>query len=318
MAIYYLKEFMNSLMIGIEVGIIVNFFLVMYEWYQYLHGNIYRSFILTRYFPNAKVQSAYMSNAFRGIGLFSEPGHLARYLAVFILVTFGWFFNKNKKNAILILLLGSITIATTRSTVIVYYLIGIFAIILINSNNSKKTFLTTVVLMVFGIFSLYLAINYIPILHSLWELFSYGFIDLSTAILGQDNSSAIRQEGMKSAVELIKEYPIIGVGWNEFTTHMIMEGYYTESVRGSYSALLQMLAQIGIGTFTYVLFIINNAIDRIRTHDIKQACFGVALLVYFVIFSTTDFGYKDSVAILFGILTVYIGDENYDYYENTV
>lgn len=302
-AVYYLKDNFEYIMRGLVVGIFVNTMLVAYEYLNYMRGIIYRSEILMRLFPKSRFYEANTYNAFRAMGMFSEPGHLARFLAIFVPILFGWYYKKNTKLSFLILCIGFVDIMLTRSAVAAYFMVCIVFCVLYLLEGERDKILWLLAIVAVLVIVMIGIILFTSFGIKIWESLISGFEDLLVASKGADSSSVIRRQGIKAGIQIIKDYFFLGVGWNELTSHMMDGGYYSEADRvyGTYSGIITMAGQIGFGTIFYVYFIISSFLRNLH-EDIIGLSISASLFIMFLVFCTTDLNYNDMTAFLFAII----------------
>lgn len=294
-AVSYMEGYFDALFVGLECGVIVNFLFVIFEIIQYSRGIVFR---LDTVFPFAGITGANLYNRFRAIGLFKEPGHLARYLSVFIIVLFTWDFCKREKTkAYFILGIGTIMVALTRSSAAAYYLMAIIMVVILISKNNIKELIRLLLVMTLVLAFAFIALRNTSLWSSITESLIAGVGDIFTSLF----SAKARTSGMKNAIKLIKDYPITGVGWNELTSHFMERGYYTEFVKGSYSAALQYFAQMGIFSLPFFYFMIKQAIKLLKSKMPVSRSVGLAMIICFLLFCTTDFTFDMAMALLFGL-----------------
>ncbi len=118
------------------------------------------------------------------------------------------------------------------------------------------------------------------------------------------NGDVSRTTGMRYAVEVIKQYPLLGCGWNLLTSIFQDNGYYgVNGVLGSYSAGLSLAAEIGIGSVFYYYFVIKSSVMFIRKKDdTVELASGITLLLYFALFFATDYSIDGGSAVFLGLM----------------
>ncbi len=300
MSIIESKQEINALYWGLFIGVIANFIISVYAMILYNSGVI---FDLAKYFPaESGIGTMYLSNSFRARGLFKEQGHLMRFLAI-IAIPLGQFVKeKNKILFVLYIVMTTFMMAFTGSSSVAYFLVGFFAyIMIINGKNATKIILAILAGMVIVFGFLFFGRNN-PTISKLLAAFQDGFLsifDVSGANLG-------RVKGMKFAIEIIKNYPIIGCGWNNFTKVFMDNGYYgVDYVMGSYSAALSLIAEIGLASFFYFYFLINKGLRMLKNRaKISNIGFGISLLIYFLLFCSTDYVIDAGSAVFIALVLI--------------
>ncbi len=91
--VMWLEDYHRYIYIGVAVGIIINAAFTLYTYILYQQGIM---FTLSDYFPALNMPIQYSSNPFRAWGLFKEPGHMMRYMAIMFLPTYKCLFKKNR------------------------------------------------------------------------------------------------------------------------------------------------------------------------------------------------------------------------------
>jgi hypothetical protein len=115
---------------------------------------------------------------------------------------------------------------------------------------------------------------------------------------------------MRNALVIIKDYPFIGCGWNNFTKVFMEYGFYgINNVMGSYSEALSLIAEIGLASLFYFYFMLNKGIKLVK-YRIKDSHvgFGISLLVYFSLFCVTDYSIDASSATFLALVLLEYGD----------
>lgn len=281
---------------GIEAGIVVNFMLVVYEYVSYSMGSIFN---LANLFPMEDIVTLVQWNAFRGQGLFKEPGHLMRFIAISFILILPYLMKQKKITRCLFVVMFILFLSFTRSASTVYALVGV-GIVFVACNRKKigKLGIGIVILLaiiaVVSIFS-----SYFPGLSEWLESFSYAITDLfNTAKLGTDDARIV---GMTNAISLMKEFPVIGAGWNTVTALFMERGFYTETVKGTYSYLLSLIVELGIGVIPLLCFFFSKIRLMIRDDEnIGHICLAAAMIVYFLLMCTTDYTFDPCIMLMTG------------------
>lgn len=294
----------DGLYMGIAVGIILNLILSMYALLQYKSGTI---FTLNDYFPYANTAALFMSNAFSARGFFKEPGHLMRFLAIFAIPLITRLHQQHKIISKLLTFVIGVMLAFTGSATIAVFCIGFLAYYLY---SRKKSPLKIVILIVGGgiFFGILLWIFRNQIVSSgMLKSFSSGFQSLFVTT----GSNGSRIQGMKYALNIIAKYPIIGCGWNTLSKIFVSEGYYgVNSILGSYSGILTLFAEIGIGAFSFIYLIYKSFRYLLRMGDALSIGIAFSLAIYFVLFCLTDFTIDPGSAVFLAIALIHIKLKN--------
>lgn len=298
MSIIESKEVINALYWGVFIGIIANFLISLYAMILYNNGVI---FDLAKYFHNdIRIGSMYLSNAYRVRGFFGEQGHLMRFLAI-MAIPIAQFLEKKRKTLYIFYIAAiAFMMAFTGSSSVVIFMLGfIVYIIIINGKNATKLIL----LMVGGTFLvivlLYLGRN-ISFISKLLTAFNFGF----SSIFDTTGINSGRVQGMRYALEIIKDYPVTGCGWNNLTKVFMKYGFYgVNNVMGSYSAALSLIAELGLASLFYFYFMIDKGIRLIKNRLNKTYVgYGISLFIYFVLFCLTDYTIDAGSAMFIAII----------------
>lgn len=299
-----LKDYLKYLYIGIIIGIIANFIISAYAMLMYHRGIIYS---LTELFPATHMATHYLSNAFRARGFFREQGHLMRFLAVFFFPVSAYVHKYGSKLAEIFVILAMLFLmAFSGSSSLAFFGVGLvlYFALLYRENAAKIigwSVLGTIVVVLLVLFG-----NQLPLVGNAINTFVIGV----TSILDFSGSNSARMQGMRYAIEIIKDYPITGCGWNNLTKLFMSYGFYgTNAVLGSYSAALSLVAEIGLASLFYFYFIVNKvAICLKNCTDQYVLSIGVSMLVYGMIFMSTDFTIDCSSAVFIAIATIAVHD----------
>ena len=94
-----------------------------------------------------------------------------------------------------------------------------------------------------------------------------------------------------------------------------------------------MIAELGILSIFYFYFIASKSLRLIRTKKTEYVALGFAMLIYFAVFCTTDFGIDASTSVFLGMILlnnrecthkedireiVLVRGTSYDYNQNTI
>lgn len=288
------QDYREKIEKGIFVGILLNILLVLIEFIMYRTGRILS---FKELFPaNSSFSVQMLSKSFRPMGLFKEPGHLIRYLSAMALIA--WQYGKDARNfwKYSFLVGGLLVFAISRSGSVAYFLIGLLIFLIRNLILSRgKMTRRSVAYMVLSVFAVGAFIFFGG---ALLDSLISGITDFSLDDLGNSG----RLLGMNSTITVIRNNSIFGSGWNSIYGRLFESGFINRYVKGSYSVALELFAEIGIGSLFYYYFLINKTHRLFKANhtasDIAIAC---SMLVYVLLFCTTDYSMDGSVAVLMGI-----------------
>ncbi|MEN6460265.1 MAG: O-antigen ligase family protein [Syntrophomonas sp.] len=299
------KDYRKSIMRGILIGLIINVLFIAYAYYLYLHGTV---FTLSEVFPAVNVKIAYIGNDFRGWGLFKEPGHLMRFIAIFILLLWEELFGSLSVKSISVMAMIAFMVMFSESASILILVFGIFLYIFIAGRTNPGKFLQAVAIIAFAILSLVLLATRISVLQTLLNTFTAGFVDAFVPSGG----NSTRFTGIDSVLGIIKEYPLIGCGWNTLTKLFISNDLYNlNNAKGAYSEGLSLIAEVGLWSLFYFGFLIRKTWSFLKNRkDLHTLALGCSLLIYFVLYFTTDFCIDGGSAILLGLVLIKSKENN--------
>lgn len=304
-SVLILNKNMDYLMKGISTGVLINSILVFVELFFYLQGQI---FVLSDYIPTANIAPLSIYNSFRGKGLFSEPGHLARCFTILSLVLFSWN-NKigHKAKSFFYLGLMSVIIILASSSSLIIYCVELIVFLFVSKNKKKRNvFLFFTVLIFIVLFLLFIYIFDVkPVLNVINVILS----DINDMLAGLSSnpgsSDQSRRQGMRNGIEIIKMYPVLGVGWNSMTYQLQRHGFYTNEIRAAYSGLINYFADLGLGAFFFLSFVVRIIYSFLfcnPENDILKKSLGVSLCGFLLLFISTTFDISSlSVPLLFGL-----------------
>lgn len=294
------EDYKDAIYRGILVGFVVNAVLILWGLYNHSKGV---AFTLADYFPYELIAPVYIRGSYRGSGLFREAGHLMRYATVFGIPLI-YYYMLDRRKRIISLISIVIILAYTRSSTVVALGVEVILLILIHSGKDAKSFWRAVAIIIGIIIA---SIVVVPIRNFITsEIFS-GFVDFTTY-----REQTTRLTGMRSALRVAEQYPVIGSGWNTLSMLFQKNGYNIfisnkygggEFVSAAFSEGLTLLAEIGIFSFFYYWFVLKSAVALIRFKDNLSVAMGVSLIGYFILFFITDFSFNlnGCVAVLIGL-----------------
>lgn len=290
-----LKDNLSAIATGIAFGVIINALFVIYAFVLFKGGTI---FTLQNLFPEWNMPIQLLYNDFRGWGLFLEPGHLMRYVATVSIFVYIATRKTNKGLSLAFLFSVVVIMIFTISSAIAVFVVGLIAFFLfVGKIDIKKTapvfLISGIAFLVFFILSKTTTFG-----AEIWNYFIDGLFNITES----DVSSNIRKTGMQNAIDVIKEYPVIGCGWNIFTKVFQDFGYYTIDVRGSYSALLSLIAELGIGALTYISFICSSTLHCLKSKSVSNIALGCSIMIYFALYSLTDYSINGDCAVFIGLI----------------
>lgn len=285
----------QQLLSGIFLGLIINFAFVIYAYYMYRRGVVYS---LNDIFPAVHMKVLYIGNAFRGWGLFKEPGHLMRYICILCFVVWEYISNKSVAQKIAMLLSIAVLVMFSISSAVIILIIGIVIYINLKSKRNIK-------LMIGSIIGIIVAVSIVLLLarnNQFISLLVTSFQSGVTDIFSTTGGNATRYSGMDYVLQVIRNYPIIGSGWNTLTQVFIEEGYYgVGNVRGSYSEGFTLIAELGIFCLPYFVFLWKSIIKELKCLDSYSVALGTGLLLYLILLFITDYSIDSGSAILIGL-----------------
>lgn len=294
--VMWLNDYKTEIYKGIAVGILVNFALVVYGYIRYRQGVV---FSLNDFFPAIEIKTQYIGNAYRGSGLFKEPGHLMRFVAVIIFPVFTSLFDKFSFKALVFLIAVLVISAFSLSSSLIILLSGCVVYYLaFNPTDIFKKILILIGLAI-GVSLVLLIAKSSPGLSVLVDSFKSGLGDLFSDSSGNE----IRTDGISGAFEVIKQTFPIGSGWNTFTKVFESLGYYSEKVKGSYSEMLSLTVEVGFLSVLYLWFVLKASVTYLRRNkNAESVSIGVALLIYLALMVMTDYGLESGMAVLLGVV----------------
>jgi hypothetical protein len=300
-----LNEYKNALYDGLIVGIIINAAISIYALFMYRRGI---AFNLKEYFPATKMAGVYLSNAFSARGLFREQGHLMRFLAIFFFpVTIYSASNKGRKETwILAVILFIMMIFTGSATLAIFSIAAIlFCMIELKKNVNYIRYVLYGVIVVSAL--IIFGSGKITIISDAISLFIKGMSDIFEVSGKEGNgaSNGIRLQGMIYALNIIKQYPVIGCGWNNLTKVFMSNGYYGKLVLGSYSAALSLIAEMGICSIFYFYFIVHSCITFFNAkRSYINLGWVISIIIYFAEFVSTDYSLDAGSSVWLALLLI--------------
>lgn len=297
-SVILLKEYVSSLMMGIAVGVAVNFCFVLYAYYSYSHGTI---FSLSEVFPATGMLVSNLWNDFRAFGVFREAGHLMRFLALMLLPLLAWSraLKKPLRYALLITIFAMM--AVTRSSTVPVLLVILFLFWAMRRANRSKAISGLVIVTIAMV--AYAMIFVIPINNEI----ILGLRDSLLDPFSGSSGNTERATGMSLAFSLVEESPILGHGWSTLTPLYREYGYYSVT-NGSFSFVLSCIVEIGIGVIPFVVFLLSKSARLIKRQSFFEQCVGGALFVYCALAFITDWGLDAPVCIVIALVFISIRD----------
>ena len=290
-----LKDSISYIISGLAVGVIINAVLVVIAFVLFKNGII---FTLHNVFPEWNMPIQIIYNNFRGWGFFLEPGHLMRYVATVSIFAYISTKKTNKKLSLVFLVSVAIIMVFTISSAIAVFVVGLIAFFFLLGKVDIKKTIYVFAFAASAIFVFFVLSKTTTIGAEVWNYFINGLFNITES----DVSSDIRKNGMKNAINIIKEYPFIGCGWNIFTKVFQDFGYYTAYVKGSYSALLSLIAELGIGALTYISFICSSTLHCLKSKSVSNIALGCSIMIYFALYSLTDYSINGDCAVFIGLM----------------
>ena len=264
-------------------------------------------FDLAEFFPNeGGIGEMYLSNPFRARGMFKEQGHLMRFLAI-IAIPLAQFI-KGKSQAIFVFYVAAVAflMAFTGSSSVAIFVVGLIVFIIITNGKNATKVLVFILCCGISVFVLlYLGRNN-PFISKMLTAFQIGV----SSIFDTSGANSSRVQGMKYALVIIKEYPFIGCGWNNFTKIFMDHGFYgINGIMGSYSGALSLIAELGFASLFYFYFMLNKGIRLIKySYKDSHIGIGISLLVYFALFCMTDYSIDAGSAVFLSLVLLEYAD----------
>ena len=296
---------LDWLFYGIIAGILVNALFGIVQLAFYLRGDI---FSLKPFFPDANISVPNNWNEFCTLGLFKEQGHLMRYLAIFAFPILSFARRKSKALFALMIFVIFIQMIMTASATLALFAVGcgIYLLILL-LKKPKHGFLLLLIITVSFFLILFLSSIYSPVNKALQSLFN-GLSDFSLS-----NGNSVRVLGITKGIELVKNYPIIGSGYNTVSMLFIENGYYgVDNVHGTYSAALSLIIELGIGCLPFFYFVLSKAFKLSLTKNKMGVALGVSLFIYLLVFLLTDYAFDGGSSVFIGIVLAFVKSQSSD------
>lgn len=324
LAVLYEGRAKDNLYYGLIFGIFLNAIFCVVDFIFREKGIVIS---LKSLFPASNIAPAVLSNPYAAKGFFLEQGHLMRFLAIFFLPVLRFAEKKSKILYYMLFFSMMLMMVMTKSASIAIFTIGYLGYLIY---NLKKTYKKLIALIAFELVFL-ICSNFIAPLKNLILSFTEGMNDITDS---ENHGNIVRISGFNYTLNIIKEYPIFGTGWNTLSKMFMSHGYYGEdNVFGSYSAALSLVAELGVFSLLYFYFILSKSFKLIKTKDTEYVAFGFAILIYFAIFCATDFGFDAGTSVFIGLILLnnkdcaeketakeknYARGIRYDYNKNTI
>lgn len=275
-------------------------------------------FLQLIFFPDFSLFTEYYWDPHQNrlLSTFFDPNFLGGFLSIILAFVFSFYFFGNKKEKRLYFLLGipiviAIILTYSRSGYLSFFIV----ILLIGLFKSWKFLLISILCVI-------LLICFVP--------------RFQTRLIGAfeiDETSQLRIENWIETLEIIKEYPVSGLGYNNIVDYRIEKGIISEegvaghAVGGSDNSLLTIWLTTGIiGLLLFLLVYLIVIIDTYKVFKnklFKNQYKAIALAVFISIFSIFANGqfinsllYPHILLIIFFIFALFyknmINKKNYD------
>lgn len=291
------REYINFIWHGLLSGIILNMIVSVYAYTLYLNGI---SFDITQYIPNTfGVAKIYLTNSFSARGLFREQGHLMRFLAIYaipLIVQLG----KTRSAVILALALGVMMISTGSSSTAIF-ICGLLWFVFCLYRHHLSKIIAIVFLSIFIVLLVLVFVSFSDDGISFLSKVTKGV----TSITDFENNSG-RINGMFDAFRLIGDYFGIGCGWGTYTQVYKHSAYYGDAyVYGTYSALLQTVAELGVFASFIILFFLSKGLHMsLYGRDTYTIALGSSLLIFFMEYCLTDYSIQADNTLLLALVLI--------------
>lgn len=227
--------------------------------------------------PLIPFESFYVIGRFAGST--SNPNHISLLTSFTLLVTFA---NKNviSKSLFLVVLACSLSIIVSTGSR-KFLVLLIIVVFLYFSNTHRKNVLSSAslffivfsaTLIMIGVLNIEYLAQHITFLERFYELSNSDFSDLSQQGFGGDSSTRFRLLFIVWAFDLFKEYPLTGIGLDNFKT-VYGEDFY------SHNNYVELLSTLGlVGFFAYYYFFIKMVGPLIKTGKLFNVFVGFYLI----------------------------------------
>ncbi len=240
-----------------------------------------------------------------------NPNGFSRSLGIGLLLIAYFLFNYSSKKSILLFISGAfllmaIIFAQSKGT-IVSLIASLFFLLIFSKSHNKYLIIIMVIASSFGIYLIF------P------ELMN-NFVIPRISLLIYDPISSLTGRDLiwKIGYEMIKDNPIIGVGFGNFTA---IYGFYSLQYRGWYaetdphSVFVAIQAELGlIGSVIFVLFLFSiiRRSYSVNFSQFSQRIWVLSLLLYLFIGSiSTSVHYSKYYWLAFGIIISFINLEEF-------
>ena len=281
------SNFLDIIIKGIFVGIIVNLLFVAFEMISYQRR---MPFSLSELFPEWQSFAVMdFEKGYRPMGLFRESGHLIRFLAVYFLLCWEMIKKTQGKFKTVFLISISLVFMISRSSSFALFVLVLFTIETIKKKNFAISIMAVIIMLILWMVG-----------GALFDSAIAGLTDFSL----DDKGNATRLDAMSNAIDIIKNSSIFGNGWNTTSKLLSVNDYLTLNIHGTYSVAIQLACEIGIGCLLYYYFLLKSTYKLLEHDNSFSVAVGGSLLMYLLLFCSTDYNFCGEVAVLHGICLI--------------
>lgn len=274
---------------SIKIMVFFGMFFAIGVFLNYFLPSLYN--LCLGFFPSgfvSAVRSASFSGGQRTSGFTTNPGHAAGFIVIAIIAVFAQLeiFKRNKKKKFLLILLFVALLLTGKRAHLLFIVITIVLCYLLPVRGKEKMKRYWKVFVVLSALCVAVAASWdylvtIPFFARLEDTFR-------GLMVGEDVSSA-RNALSIWAVQLFKENPVIGIGWNVYRTTVIGNATMVTAL-DTHNIYLQLLCEtgiIGFGLFVSLFAVLwiqtkNAYIDCIQSDRGNVFIWGIALKFSFM------------------------------------
>jgi hypothetical protein len=213
---------------------------------------------------------------YRNGGIFVEPGTFSVYLT-YALFMFLFFKNKLEKKKIVVLLLSIfLTLSTTGIMLSIIAISG--KLVLTKSTSHRVNVLKRILIPVVAILSFIVISSLI-----IDKITTYGSVSYS-----------VRMDDFNIALNLFKEKPLFGWGYNNYEPVVAMQNsvFRSGDVGGASNGIMNILYQGGI--FLCIYYIVPLILLFKYLYKVKNNKLGTAMLFVYIIIQLTSYPFQDS------------------------